>query len=701
MKAKETMVLEFLQNSSQFIIPIYQRTYSWEIEQCQQLWDDILRAGKSDSASVHFVGSIVYVAEGLSAVSLQSPLLVIDGQQRLTTITLLLEAMQRAIGNSEPVDGFSAEKIKSRYLTRHLEKDDKYFKLLLSQTDNLTLKALIQERELPFEISIRIYENFNFFVKAIADSDAEMEALCRGISKLAIVDIALSRGEDNPQLIFESMNSTGKALSQADLIRNYMLMGLDPDLQTRLYDSYWRPMEIDFGQAAYGVEFDAFMRHYLTMKFADIPRIDQIYENFKFYAGQEEVTSRGVEEMVKDLRLFAKYYCAMALGKELDSELKSTFMDLKEFKVEVAYPFLLEVYGDYKAGQINKQEFLEIVRLIESYAFRRAVVQIPTNSMNKTFARLSLSINRDHYLESVKVIFLSFKSYRRFPSNEEFARELGVRNLYNFRRGAYWLRKLENYGRKEFPVLEEYSIEHILPQNETLSQWWKNALGGEWSAIQIQFLHTLGNLTLTRYNSELGDRSFPEKRDHPEWGFKSSPLWLNQGLGALDNWDETKISERANRLIARALEVWEFPEVDGDAMRELRLNDHPVLRPNFTYADHKHLQNIEVYELFLALKREILSIDSGVYEEVLKYYIAFKAETNFVDVILKASGLRLTINLAFNDLRDPKHLALDIREKGRWGNGEVSLKVDHKEDIDYAMFLIRQAYNKQFDSDSN
>jgi uncharacterized protein with ParB-like and HNH nuclease domain len=213
MKAKETMVLDFLQNSSQFIIPIYQRTYSWELEQCRQLWDDILRAGKSDSASVHFVGSIVYVADGLSTVSLQAPLLVIDGQQRLTTITLLLEALQRALGDGEPVEGFSAEKIKSRYLTRHLEKGEKFFKLLLSQTDDQTLRAIIQERELPAELSMRISENFEFFAEEIGDLKGDLVHLCQGIAKLAIVDIALNRGEDNPQLIFESMNSTGKPTS--------------------------------------------------------------------------------------------------------------------------------------------------------------------------------------------------------------------------------------------------------------------------------------------------------------------------------------------------------------------------------------------------------------------------------------------------------------------------------------------------------
>jgi uncharacterized protein with ParB-like and HNH nuclease domain/predicted transport protein len=699
MKAKETMVLEFLQNSSQFIIPIYQRTYSWETEHCRQIWEDIIRAGKSNSSSVLFIGSIVYVADGLSSVSLQAPLLVIDGQQRLTTITLLLEALQRSLGTDEPVEGFSAEKIKTRYLTRHLEKGDKFFKLLLSQTDDETIKAVVQERELPAEPSLRISENFEFFLSEIESLQGDYDALCRGISKLAIVDIALNRGEDNPQLIFESMNSTGKALSQADLIRNYILMGLQPELQTKLYEAYWRPMELEFGQAAYGEEFDAFMRHYLTIKFAEIPRIDQIYDNFKFYAIKEEVSNAGVEELVKDLRQFAQYYCSMSLGREKEPELKRTFQDLKDLKVDVAYPFLLEVYGDYKSGQISKSEFVEIVRMVESYAFRRAVVQIPANSMNKTFARFALSINRENYLESVKAMFSSLKSYRRFPSDEEFERDLKIRDLYNFRRGAYWLRKLENFNRKEIPVLEEYSIEHILPQNEELNSWWQNALGENWGEVQSRLLHTIGNLTLTRYNSEFSDHSFPDKRDFPDGGFKTSPLALNQGLGELDTWNESTISERANVLVKKALKVWSEPKVDAAELKTLLNKQKSSDKASYSYEDHKYLQNNVVKALFLAIKEQVLAIDSAVYEDVLKLYIAFKADTNFVDVIFKASGLRLTINLAYSDIQDPQNRAVNVKNKGRWGNGEVSFEVDSKEDIPYAMFLIKQAYDRQFDGE--
>jgi predicted transport protein len=298
----------------------------------------------------------------------------------------------------------------------------------------------------------------------------------------------------------------------------------------------------------------------------------------------------------------------------------------------------------------------------------------------------------------VKAYFVSLKSYRRFPSDEEFEQDLKVRDLYNFRRGAYWLRKLENFSRKEIPVLEEYSIEHIMPQNEELNSWWQSALGEGWSEIQNRLLHTIGNLTLTRYNSEFSDRSFPEKRDFPEGGFKTSPLVLNQGLVDLETWNEQTIADRASRLAKKALIVWAAPIADEAALKLVLSKEKFVERATYTYDDHKQLQNQVVRELFLSLKQQVLAIDQAVYEDVLKLYIAFKADTNFVDVIFKSTGLRLTINLAFGDLQDPNNRAVNVKDRGRWGNGEVSFDVNSKEDITYAMYLIRQAYNRQFDA---
>ena len=475
----------------------------------------------------------------------------------MTTLTLLLAALAKALEKQdedkrEPVDGFSPRKVRNYYLLNPEEEGERHYKLILSQTDKASLIAILDLVDQPKERSLRIVHNFEMFENLLSEHESELATICRGIAKLVVVDIALNRDHDNPQLIFESMNSTGKELSQADLIRNYVLMGLEPKLQTRLYEQYWRPMEIDFGQEGYGTHFDAFMRHYLTVKTGDIPRLDGIYDAFKLYSRIPEIAKQGVEPLVKEVRQFARFFCNMALGLETDDALKMAFHDLRELKVDVAFPFLLELYRDYSEGILSQKDFLKVVRLTEAYVFRRAICAIPTNSMNKTFATITKSIKKENYLESVLANFLLLPSYRRFPSDSEFQRDIQTRDLYNFPRRSYWLRRLENHNRKERVVVDEYTIEHIMPQNESLSSVWRADLGDDWDRVHSTWLHTLGNLTLTGYNSEYSDRSFKDKRDM-NGGFKMSPLQVNQGIGDLDKWDESAIKTRANILSAIAM----------------------------------------------------------------------------------------------------------------------------------------------------
>jgi len=691
MKATEAKMLDFLKKSPQFVIPIYQRTYSWTERECRQLWDDILRTGAKDAISAHFVGSIVYIEKGLYQVTSQSPLLVIDGQQRLTTVSLILEALARRLGETEPVEGFSAKKLRSYYLLNPLEEGERGFKLLLTQTDKQSLLALMQQKPLPAEHSLRIAENFAFFQDRVDALGDELATLCKGLAKLIIVDIALSRDQDNPQLIFESMNSTGRELSQADLIRNFILMGLETAHQTRLYEEHWRPMEVAFGQEAYGAHFDAFMRHYLTLKTGVIPNVHAVYEAFKVHARNPEAAALGVDALVADIHTFADYYCAMALGHERDKGLGVTFHDLRELKVDVAYPLLLELYHDYVQGILPKSDFTKAVRLIEAYVFRRVVCAIPTNSLNKTFATFGRVLRKDRYLESIQAHLLTLPSYRRFPGNEEFKRELALRDLYNFRSRSYWLRRLENYGRKEHVLVDEYTIEHILPQNENLSMKWREALGPEWQRIQEKWLHTLGNLTLTGYNAEYSDRPFVEKRDMTG-GFKQSPLRLNEGLGALETWDETTIQERAVRLATLATEVWAAPLLPLEVLETYRPKAERAA--GYTIDDHPNLANDScMRSLFEAFRKEVIGLDPCVTEEFLKYYVAFKAETNFVDVYPRASQLRLTINMQFHEIDDPRHLCRDIT--GQRLNGDVALTLKKLEELPYIMGLVRQAFEKQ------
>lgn len=696
MKATEAKLLAFLKKSPQFVIPIYQRTYSWTERECRQLWDDVVRAGSNPAVTGHFVGSIVYIEQGLFQVATLSPLLVIDGQQRLTTVTLLIAALAEALGTSEPVEGFSARKLRNYYLLNPEEDGERHFKLLLSQTDKATLTSLVGQAPLPAEQSVRVASNCELFKSWLSDPGCDLAVICQGLAKLVVVDVALARGQDNPQLIFESMNSTGRKLSQADLIRNYVLMGLEPALQTRLYQDHWRPMELAFGQEGYVAHFDAFMRHYLTLKHpaGDIPRIDEVYEAFKVHSVRPATEQAGVEVLVRDVQRHAQAYCAMALGAESRTSLRDAFHDLRELKVDVAYPFLLELYDDCAQGVLSEADFLAAVRVVEAYVFRRAVCAIPTNSLNKTFATFSKVLKKDRYLESIQAHLLTLPSYRRFPNDEEFQRELQVRDLYHFGgRAAYWLRRLENHNRKERVAVAEYTIEHILPQNDKLPAQWQADLGSDWKRVQETWLHTLGNLTLTAYNSSYSDFPFAHKRDMDEKGLRWSPLKLNDGLGQLTVWDEAAIKARAVKLASKAIDVWAKPALPAEVLAAYR--PKAAGQASYTIDDHPHLLVPALRGVFEAFRKEVLALDGCVSEEFLKLYVAYKAETNFVDVVPQAKRLRLSLNMPFSEIDDPKGMCKDVSGLGRWGNGEVEVGLTTMDQLPYVMGLVRQSFNRQ------
>lgn len=531
MKATEAKLLEFIRKSPQFEIPIYQRTYSWTQSECQQLWDDILRVGAYDEQMVHFIGPIVYIESGLYQVSTSEPVLVIDGQQRLTTVTLILLALEWALQEwdlGEPFDGFSALKIRNRYLVNPDEDGSRHHKLVLGQTNATTLSAVVKGLEPPDGVSERITENLELFKGLISEHSDRIVDLCRGLAKLVIIDVSLTRGQDNPQLIFESMNSTGRELSQADLIRNFVLMGQEQQFQTHMYEKYWRPMELDFGQSAYQSHFDQFMRHYLTNRTGTIPRIGEVYDAFKKYAIRRGTDEESIESLVTDVRNHARAYCRMAFDQEPDPALREAFGDLRELKVYVAYPLLLQLYDDYEAGILESESLVRLVRIIESYVFRRAICSIPTNSLNRTFAEFAERIDKDNYIESFTAAMLLLPAYRRFPTDREFIRELATRDFYHLRTRSYAFRRFENHDRKERVGTGEYTIEHILPQNPDLRPEWREALGPDWERIQEQWLHTLGNLTLTGYNSEYSDLSLADKRDM-DGGLQGEPASVEPG----------------------------------------------------------------------------------------------------------------------------------------------------------------------------
>jgi len=692
MKAQDLQFTQLLEGAKQFIIPIFQRTYSWERVHCEQLWDDIIRVGGNPELNSHFIGSAVYIPEQDTSAAI-SRWLVIDGQQRITTLTLLLLSLMRRLeadGVDEPV---SPAEVEDYFLRNRYGKGDLSYKMLLTKTDKATMIALLDGKVPAEPTSLRIIDNFEFFTDKM--STADLNVVYQGIQKLMIVDVRLQQGIDNPQMIFESMNSTGKALTQADLIRNFILMGLPHELQTRLYEDYWRPMEMLFGAESYNKEFDEFMRFFLVIQTRNYRiRRGDVYDEFKAYSRTHDV-----EDLLVSLQEYAAYFCNIALGRETDPQLKVAFQDIRELRADVCYPLLMEVYHDFKQELLTKDDFVQVALLVESYVFRRAICDVPTNSLRQTFATFARKLKKDRYLESFQASFRLLLSYRRFPNDEEFKRQMQTRNLYAFNRRSYWLRRFENHGRKERVMVQDYTIEHIMPQNETVSAAWQQELGTDWKRVHGQYLHTLGNLTLTGYNSEYSDHPFKQKRDMAG-GFKQSPLKLNQGIGASECWNESTIQERAERLAEQAISIWTAPEIDEVTLEHYRSEGKPTASV-YSIADHPNLEVSPMAELFEAFRAEVVALDPCVREEFLKLYVAYKAETNFADIVPQSKRLRLTLNMDYPEIDDPRGLSKDVTHLGRWGNGNVEVALEKLEDLPYVMGLVRQALEQQLGDESN
>jgi uncharacterized protein with ParB-like and HNH nuclease domain len=558
-------ILDFIKSSTQFVIPIYQRNYAWGDKQCEQLLTDVRRAGEHDSIQSHFTGSVVYIQQNNSA-SIGGSWLLIDGQQRLTTVLLMLEAIKRKIGDNTYA-GLNEAIITQYYLINNLEQGDKKYKLLLADNDRETLIAILHgtEKELKYK-SNNIIDNLNFFLKNITDENIEIFA--RGLAKLAIVGIALNKDVDNPQLIFESMNSAGKSLSQADLIRNFVLMGLDQHEQETLYHRYWRPMEKEFGQVAYETDFDIFMRHYLASKLYTLPKKDEVYDTFKFYVHSRELEA---EEVLSDIKRNAHYFTVMMYGSEsADSQINNKVRPVYQniisgLKKTVAIPTLLTLHRDYEEETISIDELLECLNVLESYLFRRSVVEAPTNVLNSMLASLPDKIDRKAYVESFKHFFLDSElAVRKFPNDHEFKEAFMRRDFYGAFFAKYTFDKLENHGFKEKTDVSKYTIEHVMPQNPEMSDEWKNELGEDYERVWEEYLHRIANLTLTGYNSEYSDKPFKEKLHLTDFegkriGLATSTLRLNAFFRDTTIWNEEVLEKRTEELAQRALEIWKKP----------------------------------------------------------------------------------------------------------------------------------------------
>ncbi|GAA9166568.1 DUF262 and DUF1524 domain-containing protein [Helicobacter pylori] len=683
MEADATTLLNFIKDNqkNQLVIPIYQRLYSWEKEQCKQLWDDIVKTGGSDQIGGHFIGSILYMLDRITHSN--NALLIIDGQQRLTTITLLLTALRDHWSDKR-------KEIENHYLINSNEDGDKKFRLILSESDKDTLLSLIDKnKRKPSEPSSKkIMENFELFKKWIRENTDKLETIFKGLEKLMIVEIALDKIKDDPQLIFESMNSKGIELTQTDLIRNYIIMETEVEKQEGFYNKYWRAMEENFKQNE--KLFDKFVRHYLTIKTREIPNINKIYEAFKRYRQERGIE---IEALLLGLQKYCGYFCQIVFKKEDDKDLNKALGFLVDLKMDVIYPLLLELYSDYSEGVLSQKDFISIIYLIESYLVRRAVCGLGTNSLNKIFPFVTKKINKVQYLENIKAHFLLLETTRKFPKDSEFKDSFITKELYGSNKIEYILKRLEIFDTEEPVNTQECTIEHIMPKK--LDEKWKKDLGQDHERIHTQYLHTIGNLTLTGYNSEYSNRSFQEKR-YMEKGFKQSPLRLNQSLKGFESFGEEEIKKRANDLADLALKIWTYPKLDAETLEKYKpKKDKKEKKEKKVYDLSSYKFGSHSRELFDILSKGIKALDEKIVENFNQDYISYKFSKNFVDIVVQTKDLKLYLNMKFNELQDEKNLARDMTNKGHLGNGDIEVKLETKENIPYCLGLIKQALEKQ------
>ncbi len=680
MKAYATTLSNFIKDNqkNQLVIPIYQRLYIWEEEQCKQLWDDIIKVGGNDKMDTHFIGPILYVLDGITHSN--NALLIIDGQQRLTTITLLLTALRNHLS-----DEVKRKEIENHYLINSDKDGDKKFRLILSESDKDTLLSLIdKDRRKPSEPSSKIVENFKLFEEWVSNTD-KLETIFKGLDKLMIVEIALEKEKDDPQLIFESMNSKGIELAQTDLIRNYIIMETEIEKQESFYNKYWRAMEEDFKQNKKWL--DRFVRHYLTIKTREIPNIKKVYAALKDYRQKEGI---GIEDLLKDLQKYCGYFCRIVFKKESDKDLNKALGFLVDLEMDVVYPLLLELYSDYSDGVLSKDDFRRSIALIESYICRRTVCGLGANSLNKVFLSFARHIQKDEYFESLKVHFGYLTEKQRFPNNDEFKKLFITIDFYSLKKNRYFFERLENFDTKEPVNTKGLTIEHIMSQE--LTEEWERDLGENFQEIHDKYLHTIGNLTLTGYNPEYSNKSFQEKRGI-EKGFKNSPLRLNQSLRDLESFGEEEIKKRANDLADLALKIWTYPKLDAETLEKYKPKKDKKEKKVYDLSSYKFSSHSR--ELFDILSKGIKALDERITESFMKAYIAYKFKTNFVDIVVQTKDLKLYLNMKFNELQDEKNLARDMTNKGHLGNGDIEVKLETKENIPHCLGLIKQALEKQ------
>lgn len=646
MKAQHVLFPKIMNGASQFVIPVFQRDYSWTEENCRQLWKDILLIAVAPGERGHFIGSVVYIQSGDSNAGF-SRWLLIDGQQRMTTLTLLMAALRDHITETKwagSENGPVAKKIDAYFLRNPLEEGEKGFKLQLRRHDNETLQAIIAGTPLPDITSVNLRDNYELFRDLLKEADPER--VYAGINRLMLVDVTLERGIDDPQLIFESLNSTGVSLSASDLIRNFILMSLAEKAQTRLYRDYWGKIE-DLFRGSDRV-FSNFIRDYLALRSqpAKLERSDLVYAAFRRAFGGIGHDPEALEALLKDLLQRARQYAAFAVGSGADQRARA-FSQLRHLADVPAILIMRLLEARDVQQTLSESELLEAIRLIESYLLRRAVIGCQSRGYGLEFAKLAYRIDDAQPLASLKATFARMPAAYAFPEDEDFERALLEGDLYHKRVCKHVLDGLENRDSKEQSDTAGYSIEHIMPQNEKMPEAWRVMLGEGWKVVRQTWLHRLGNLTLTGYNSTYSDKPLAEKQTIKH-GFRQSSVRLNQDVRDAPVWTEAEMSARGERLAARALTVWPRLDADTKVIREMEREELK------TRAASRCLDKIvmtdEAKAMFNALRDRIKADFPEVIEMAEAKSVSYHDPDFFLEVIPRKRGLGLLIGIDYNEV---------------------------------------------------
>ena len=557
MKASERKITKlFSESDTVFSIPVYQRDYNWQEKQCQRLFKDILQTGKNEKVSSYFLGSIVYIHDGIYGVG-EKEFHVIDGQQRMTTLTLLFLAIYFKLKGT--ILAKDADKIYNQYVVNPYSEKEIKLKLLPPEENLYILNKISHNKfnELEAFQDRNMLKNYLFFEKELENlSFDDMKHLSNGIEKLIYIDIALEKGKDDPQKIFESLNSTGLDLSQGDLIRNYILMDLERGEQNRIYKEIWIPIENNC-KVSDGSEITSyvsdFIRDYLTLKTEKISSKPKVFETFKAYYEKEN------DEKLEDMKKYSEAYSYIIKPSlEKDKDIQRELDYLKSLDKTVINTFLIGILKDYKDNILEKDELVNMLILLQSFLWRRYITEKPTNALNKIFQGMYGKISRSgNYYENLVDVLMA----EDFPTDEELESALKLKNVYKDKEKLnYVFKKLENYNHNELIDFEneKITIEHIFPQKPNKA--WKENYSDNELEQMISFKDTISNLTLTGSNSNLSNKAFHEKRDDEVHGYKNSKLYMNKYLGRLEEWNLLSMEARFESLYDDIIKIWKRPE---------------------------------------------------------------------------------------------------------------------------------------------